>query len=998
MFFKKVVMILFSLSFLGCNLRLKEDPPKPKPISFKSGQSECLANVLPVAQNFMKGDATKQEVGAVWECFAGAIELFAENTQGSNENFYKPREVANFFETYFLDKNTKISNDFLTEIMRFKQLFVGGDFDKISRVDLAHLADFARSMKNISEDLAPYMKVYAMKWGVQGYRTLSNDVQFFEKANDQIQVAAKDIATLIAANGKGYELKYFPAFLHQLEILDGTSWDIVADIEKYMPLIQKLKQTLTGGDPSVVGAQQWRQFALLGSRGYIQYLRYYYFIKTPRRGLIGGTNLVYIARSVDDLFSYLADLVSEKPGQHFTRSELLELLQAFSEFFPSVKVREELLVEVMKIKRLFFGGSDQEWTPRDFEYARSKVTSLRFIFEGFLNYASVYGQSWRPDDEPLDQRWKYYNEAQDQLIQFGTGLGKLFDTDYDLNNIQKLASEIQKMNPQEPSRFNDWIQKYLPLVVDFKVLVLHQQGSLVYQKDWSELLQRFAQVYNQVLLYNYFIANNSMSSGVGLKGMDLLFQQTFTLFAELVKKSPDGLLSFVQLDSLVGNLVRSGLFVNGVTPETAQKMLHILAHRLWQTPERRLQGGVVFGLDSTGIQLMRQEIGFWVANQKKAEDVFSQTPSIPIQTLIQRWKSFSDPSLQEMLQVWDSFNPLIFDQSGILFQNDRPISYTWASFNQANLARSIIRLFFKSYISDLRRTSYDQGFTLDEAKLAFSELRMFFVEMGILDRDNQTFPSSRFREASLFTSRSDGNDLVSFAEGVDLVQMILSGVKLDADMRPWVIKECAVLRRQSTGDRMVSVHCMVNTYQKHLDFLMRGQPLFLNAMKNMSVDDQKSVLMNLMIATGYVEQDVSNILIKDAALAPHVMQYIESIMLRYDRGSGSRWMNGQLDTEEVLKAFPVYRKILQDIGGMTDEEDLQALFTYIMKHGEPPTKNLKGAIKFYWWKWHRSSWDVETTRADLARILAYISKATAKKSTIQLVHLPPESEIMPYLQ
>ena len=35
-----------------------------------------------------------------------------------------------------------------------------------------------------------------------------------------------------------------------------------------------------------------------------------------------------------------------------------------------------------------------------------------------------------------------------------------------------------------------------------------------------------------------------MSSGVGLKGMDLKFQQTFTLFAELVKKSR-WILSFV---------------------------------------------------------------------------------------------------------------------------------------------------------------------------------------------------------------------------------------------------------------------------------------------------------------------------------------------------------------------------------------------------------------------------------------------------------------------
>ena len=63
-------------------------------------------------------------------------------------------------------------------------------WQNIGKGRFAHLADFARSMKNISEDLAPYMKVYAMKWEFR----ISHVIQWcavFEKTNDQIQNCSK---------------------------------------------------------------------------------------------------------------------------------------------------------------------------------------------------------------------------------------------------------------------------------------------------------------------------------------------------------------------------------------------------------------------------------------------------------------------------------------------------------------------------------------------------------------------------------------------------------------------------------------------------------------------------------------------------------------------------------------------------------------------------------------------------------------------------------------
>ena len=107
---------------------------------------------------------------------------------------------------------------------------------------------------------------------------------------------------------------------------------------------------------------------------------------------------------------------------------------------------------------------------------------------------------------------------------------------------------------------------------------------------------------------------------------------------------------------------------------------------------------------------------------------------------------------------------------------------------------------------------------------------------------------------------------------------------------------------------------------------------------------------------------------------PFVIQFIENIFAIYD---GNR--SGNLGVRESLRAYPVFKRLLKDLSSLGSDEELQAVFTYLLKNSAPPSQGVEGAIRFYWWKINRRSWALDVDRAKLTETLAVITEATSKK-------------------
>src|SRR4051812_34916550 len=100
----KIAFSLLFLSLLGCNIHLNEKPPIQRGFNLKlTERLGCLSHSFQALRGFINGTASEPEIRETWVCFGDAIGIYQKFVQGQESDRYQAREVANFFQKYFLN-------------------------------------------------------------------------------------------------------------------------------------------------------------------------------------------------------------------------------------------------------------------------------------------------------------------------------------------------------------------------------------------------------------------------------------------------------------------------------------------------------------------------------------------------------------------------------------------------------------------------------------------------------------------------------------------------------------------------------------------------------------------------------------------------------------------------------------------------------------------------------------------------------------------------------
>ncbi len=983
------------LVLTGCQLPIDEGLPPSLEKEQKLGQgTQCLGDVLPVMDAFMEGTATAKDIDATWECFASAIDLFQKNTRGNYADRFLSRELANFFERYFL-KDTKISDRLLVEIFHLKQLFVGGSADSMTRDELSRLADFARLLKRVSIRLLPYMQIISMKWNLQSYRSFNADIRYFEATNLELQRAAKEIGEAIEKNGQSYQLQNFIVLCEEVAKLYSGNWDWLAELRRIMPLVQKLKKSLAGGDEASIAATEWKRFTLLGGRGYVQYLRYHYFIEN-KEIVGGGPELIYIARSIDDLFSYLGEMVGDKPGAILTRAELLEILEAVSKFFPEFHPSDAFLIEVMKIKQVFFGGSLENWKKDDFDLARSKVDAFRVLIERFLAYVSVYGLSWDPREVSEIDAQNYFETAEKNILEFAQRLGTIMETPYNLNDIIKFAEEWDKLivAKREGTLLAPTLRKYIPVVIATKNIVFSDEDSLLGRLpgQWSDFLVVGAQVYSRYMYYYFFLRKLSLYEGASLSSLEKMVRQCADLLDSLIDRKlakPEPVISFFELNRLLKAGFTAQLMPDKVSGKTVEDLALVLFQKILITPEHRLTGSKASGLGREATQVLRTEFATWFENQRFLEIIFSGLPldgrKSPEQVLSDLGQATPTVGINEFKAAISTPISLAVDDKGRILLARKSLDYDRKSLTLINLSRSAVRLIIRSYAQDIDRIKSYQGINKIEVNSLLADGKPLASELGILNPGDLKFADNRFRDGNLLLPRSNGNSYLDFREATDLLMFLLSGLQVDDLLSVDLEKTCPIKAAPYKEDSTLDATCAFEYYKGHIAAAYSSMPDFMAAMSALPIAEQNDFLRALFAAGGYLPNQEKQIRLGDFALIPHAAQYIEGIFQLYDVD-----VDGVLNTREAMKAFPTFKTLLAEIGGISSEKQLRGLFAYLLFYKKPPA-TMWEKIKFilFWVPKGEKGWNVSASRDSLAKILGTISTATKDKAKALAIKIQP---------
>lgn len=937
----------------------------------------CLGNVLPIMQAFIKGEAKPSEVSKSWQCFSGALELFKNRVRGEHPRGYKSTELKDFFERYFLKEGVEISPALLTEIMRIKQVFVGGENQVVTRQEMEDLIRFSNEMETLSLELLPSMKILSARWSIESEEQIPAAETEFDLAKVRAEKALIQLAARIESKGQSYKISNFITLLEEMEKLYASHWDFLESLKKGLPLFQKLKKTLTGTDETSILATEWRQFGMLGARSYLLYLRYRYFVQQRPVSQSTEPNYRLVFKSIDDLMVTCGEFISQKPTARLETSEVLEVFEQAKKIFPDLNVTPDLLTELMKIKILLVGGTVKEFSPEDFAAARTKLDSVRLVSELYKKWSEVFTGTWKIESKSREEARRDFNTAENDLLRIAASLGPLFETSYDLKDVVKLLKAFEvTFPPKEGTQpVSSVVEKYLPLGVSVKNLVLKDWlqnkrrnsslNSVILKKDWPSLLDTGARVYTKYLYYNYFLKEQNWMRGFGLQDTELLVSGLHKTLLEVLRvrgdAGPEGIAGW-ELAMIFEKAQEAKVIGVDWSASVVNALFDKVIQRLFTSPENRANGKYEKEVSATALETLFRESAVFFDAQKKFDSLLNQQAQWSQAELRKNFSSNGSEADKELAQILSVAPSMGLDAEGRLFISPkRSMAYSENSLLRMNVIRGAVRWVIRSYAGDLDRALTLKYLSESEVNSIFSDFRGIAVEMGLLDPKNERFAKNRFLEASLFTPASDGNNLMSFQEGSWLLADILSGLKVNKPLAEAYSRNCG---RGSAVEIECALRVLSNRGPNELD----SMPEMAKYLERIDAGNWREMNKDLFRAIGWSDTD-RKILATDLALYPHILQYIESVMRRADTND-----NGVIHLDEAMKIEPLFRPLLQKVSGFDDELWLRALFAYILVYGNAPD-NIADELFFAAdWVNRDGQWPVQADRKQLAKILGVITE------------------------
>jgi len=1017
MFSKWVLRLLcLSLAFqqLSCTPKLGEDPPPMKNLGMET--SPCLDQAANSIGEFFRGEAKESELSGAWGCFSSAFVEFKKYVRGRSSDRYTPQELATFIEDNFIEKNIlsvmagRISVGLQKEFMKIKVILIGGSQEYLTRSELDDVVKLLGEFRRMSLYLNPSMKILTMNWQPDFLTVGGPHLEEFERANTVIQEFAKDFAAIVKKNNPSYNLNDFPAILREMEKYYSETWDWLPDLERFMPLVKKVKKAVAGGDDSYVSPSEWRIFVLLGSRAYIQFLRYNYFIsKSPEDS---GIRMAYVARTFEDILAIFQDLVADKPTGQVSRMETGELLQAISQAWPGFKTSDNFLFEAMKLKRLVVGGSVEYWSTKDFETAKLKVNKLKDLVERLMTYYKVYGGDWKISEETPDHAESFFKEARVNVTDVLKEFGGTLEGSYSAQDLISLLSEVEKLYPSEEigEPLHETIRSLSCLGKDIKRTLFDerkvgerctyahgQPENWTIEKDqWARLLELVSKVYAGYLHFHYFVEDKGMVTMREMQNRAWFGSDSVQLLQDLLNRRKNPVLTTEELSTWALDVREAGILPEEMKPATLTALAHSIVEKIMNTPEDRLKGVIPAGINEKLLVHLFHEFNMWSKTDMFFLDLYEkkQVASLTAPELLAEVEKGITThkndaqlltGLQEMKMTLDTPVPMPMDAQGrVMISNQKDKPFSLDTMKTSNLSRLITRSLIRSYGLNLNRIVSYQGVQKCEAEKAYYELGGALVDIGALDPLEKSFISSRFVEANIFMPHSDGNNLMSFVETHDTAMMIFSGFEINESLKKDLLKDC-VTAQNPTAETVMTFQCLRNSYRKNIVRDFPSMPEYIKYFQKVEPGEWNNSFYDNIKAAGYVPNNQNLVNLADASLFPHVIQYTEMLFSKIDRNK-----DGVISKSDALYAFPSFRQLLFDLAeeqikdGQIKEKDLEAVFTYIVKYGKIPSCNKSPALLCLfdseaqrWLKWKAIYKTDEATiyadRAQVAKILGLIA-------------------------
>jgi hypothetical protein len=978
--YSRLISIIVFFSLFSCGLKIGEPVPQAETVDLKN--TKCLNQSISSIKMFFEGNASDNEVSEAFQCISQVLLAFKDNINGADRDFFEPQELAYFIETNFLKGEYTFSPSFLTEIMNLKAVLIGGSSKVIYKKDIEQLSALIERLRPEIIILNPEMKIISGNWL---FSDVSDEVK--EKKFTQAKRKAAHFFEVLsfefARTGNKYEANSIINLIKQIALFSKSKSTTVDQIEKARPFLIGFKKNLVG-QGTLIASRDWNKITKSLSEFLFQFLRIKYFLEPLSEAEEEKRWNVYEKIS-QDIFELMATLLDAQKNPVLSNVQVYELISAALPIFSDQVIDEELIQGISEIKNALIGDrvlNKDNWAPVELLLIKDKLPVLFSEIRKILNLIKDLdaqiksGRQFYPEFNRIESD---YNKSISVLM-------STFDGDYSLISLRSFVESLRRNKLVDDTKWPKNLEPLFATAMSAKYVLTGTKVSVLKNSEFRHVVSIAAAGYFHFLEFKHYIQPYSKTEKNFYVGLDYILPKIKLTTQKALNFKPKHLISTDEVSDLFNVLLTEKLIELEISEAGFRSVLNMLWSNILLEPGRRLSGAQGQGFDSEALQQLTSETEIFIQSGYDLFDVFQNNTSLQQKTILDRIRKLINQSttkprqvltLNELIRLVNSPVPMLFDQNSFLKILDKDLSYHLTDLYQAQMSRTISRIFIRSFAMDRNRIEKLSGVTLPETESFFNSVKTIIVDLGLIKPDDTEFISSRFREADLFAGHANGDDFVNLEELSDLVMHILSGLKRADILQTGILNSClSGYSGPITDQTAVDENCVLQHYF-NTSSGFESLPQFMEMKKTYSIEQNKKYYLSLLKAGGHIQNDRGSIFIQDANLFPHIAQYVEILFSRYDINR-----DGLLVKEEALAAFPVFKSTIKTVlktipsSGIIPDSQLPGVFIYLLKYGRPP-KGLGETLKFLGFIKDENKWVIQSTRIDLGVIFNFLGETLA---------------------
>lgn len=698
-----------------------------------------------------------------------------------------------------------------------------------------------------------------------------------------------------------------------------------------------------------------------------------------------------------DMFSTYGRGAADR--ESFSSIELRTFLERH--FLGNLKLSDSLLNEVMRVKIAILGGSPNRLTKTELARLVEVLDTLRIEALRLRPYVEILNQRLPFDGQSVDpsileQAISDFTFTMDTL---GALLGKSRQT-YKFENLKTLLNDFQGLYEGRSNwKGPEWFSQQMPLIVAAKALLIRADGESISPDEWQLMFSHVGRIYGLFLRFKYAINGRDLFFGDGLAQIEIGILEVAGILEEAIEAKGDGKIDYQILNSFVLALGASGSFDLPIKATTIANLLEPLLEKIFNPilvgtaganrldpkdplsvrGERAVQGG----LTRTNLYRIRDTLLGWVETQEFWErleiEAILQNPSLkkgqplPLKVVRPIWASFSPVYAEPWADLKSIFDrpvpPSTRENGTVIFENSKTIVYDRKSFRELNWKQQVVRTLGYGYISDPEGLRMS-GITLDQFERVFIDFRQLAVDLEFLEPSDNDIWKTGFSISNIFLFSSNADERIGYHEATDLfVISFASGVISDA------IEADLLLNCNSGVDGNGLPTFEAACWRKqikagYMDFLV-DIPGWIRQTKSFGSESWSKFFDNMEKASRRVDNPSGPLLEGERSRAISIHHYIESLYTRWDSNRDDR-----LSLNEADKSYFLFKRLLRDASGFKKDEEVRALFFFLLAYGAPPDDgDLGDIIKWLWWKSNPDEWPsrVNASREKLAQIFGNLA-------------------------